>query len=95
MYVPTLYTHHCSHCTVLYSVCPLQPSGDDKKKKNKDPNAPKKGLSPYFIWLKETRDSIKRKYPGISFGELGKKAGEMWKTVSKSVSYGIPLICCT
>ena len=48
-------------------------------KKKKDPNAPKKPMSGYMIWLNESRESIKKEYPGISITELSKKAGEKWK----------------
>ena len=33
---------------------------------------------------------IKKKYPGATLGEIGKKAGEMWKALDdKSVSVGV------
>lgn len=33
---------------------------------------------------------IKKKYPGATIGEIGKKAGEMWKALEdKSVSIGV------
>ena len=53
----------------------------------KDPNAPKKPLSAYMIWLQENRPMIKTEIPGATLGEIGKRAGEMWKALgSKSVS---------
>lgn len=59
-----------------------------KKKAKKDPNAPKKPLSAYMLWLQETRPSLKKKYPGASITELSKKAGEAWKGVTdKAVSW--------
>ena len=70
----------------------LQSSEDGKsskkKKAKKDPNAPKKPLTPYMLWLQETRPSLKKKYPGLSIIELSKKAGEVWKGISdKPVSW--------
>ena len=54
--------------------------------KKKDPNAPKKPLTAYMVWLQENRAAIKDKYPGISLTDIAKKAGEMWKEVAdKSV----------
>merc|ERR1719363_3275 len=38
----------------------------------------KRPLSGYFSWLKDNRKSIK----GKNVAEVGKKAGEMWKTLS-------------
>ena len=56
-------------------------------KKKKDPNAPKKPLTAYMVWLGENRPALKAKYPGLSITELSKKAGELWKTLDdKSVS---------
>lgn len=53
-----------------------------KKKAKKDPNAPKKPLSVYMLWLQDTRPSLKKKYPNASITELSKKAGELWKGVT-------------
>jgi hypothetical protein len=52
-----------------------------KKRAKKDPNAPKKALSAYMLWLNETRDEIKKEHPGISVTELSKKAGVLWKAL--------------
>ena len=57
-----------------------------KKRAKKDPNAPKKALSAYMLWLNDTRDEIKKDNPGISITELSKKAGVLWKALEdKSV----------
>lgn len=50
--------------------------------KKKDPNAPKKPLTAYMVWLQENRPHIKDKFPGISLTDMAKKAGEMWKEVT-------------
>jgi structure-specific recognition protein 1 len=52
-----------------------------KKKAKKDPNAPKKPLSAYMLWLQENRPMIKQEIPGASLGDIGKRAGEMWKAL--------------
>merc|ERR1712003_242896 len=46
----------------------------------------KKPLSGYMLWLKDTRKSIK----GKNIAEVGKKAGEMWKSLpaDKKKTYG-------
>ncbi|XP_076472913.1 FACT complex subunit SSRP1-like isoform X2 [Babylonia areolata] len=49
------------------------------KKSTKDPNAPKRPLSAYFLWLNDHRESIKRDNPGISVTEVTKIGGELWK----------------
>uniref|UniRef100_A0A0N4Z2M0 HMG box domain-containing protein n=1 Tax=Parastrongyloides trichosuri TaxID=131310 RepID=A0A0N4Z2M0_PARTI len=46
-------------------------------KKKKDPNAPKKALSAYFLWLNDNRSSIKQ--PGMGVAEVAKAAGTIWR----------------
>lgn len=52
-------------------------------KKGKDPNAPKRPLSAYMLWLNANRDKIRSDSPGRSVTEVSKKAGELWKGMSK------------
>jgi len=37
-----------------------------------------------MIWFNEARDEIKSDNPGISFVEIAKKGGELWKKMSTS-----------
>lgn len=53
------------------------------QKKMKDSSAPKRPMSAYMLWLNSSRDRIKAENPGISVTEILKKAGEMWKQLSK------------
>ncbi|EAX98410.1 HMG box family protein [Trichomonas vaginalis G3] len=39
--------------------------------------------SPYIIFSKEKRPQVKAENPGISFGDIAKKLGEMWKNMSE------------
>ena len=68
----------------MASFC-CKPEGPRKKRKskkgNKDPNAPKRPQSAYFLWLNENRDRIREENPGISITEVSKIAGELWKEV--------------
>ena len=66
----------------LLSLQESSESGGKKKRSKKDPNAPKKPLSAYMVWLQENREAIKRKHPGSSVAEVAKRAGEMWKTIT-------------
>lgn len=62
------------------------------EKKKKDPNAPKRGLSAFMFFSNDKREEIKAANPGIAFGQVGKKAGEMWNALSekeKEVMYHI------
>jgi len=62
----------------------LQKEGPRRKrnKKKKDPNAPKRPQSAYFLWLNEHREQIKKENPGISLTDLSKRAGEMWRELT-------------
>ncbi|CAD5210802.1 unnamed protein product [Bursaphelenchus okinawaensis] len=54
--------------------------GAGKITKKKDPNAPKRALSAYFIWLKENRARITK--PGMKVGEVTKLAAKEWNSLS-------------
>lgn len=58
-----------------------------KKKTKKDPNAPKKGLSAYMFFVKDTRQEIKEQNPDATFGEIGKLLGEAWKKLEDKSKY--------
>lgn len=52
-------------------------------KKAKDPNAPKRAMSAFFLWMKENRERLKK--PGMSVADVAKAAGVEWgKIVDKS-----------
>ncbi|KAF7666849.1 hypothetical protein LDENG_00092240 [Lucifuga dentata] len=59
----------------------VPPKGAAKgKKKKKDPNAPKRPPSAFFVFCSEHRPKIKEENPGISIGDIAKKLGEKWAT---------------
>ncbi|XP_007430093.1 high mobility group protein B2 [Python bivittatus] len=49
-----------------------------KEKEKKDPNAPKRPPSAFFLFCSEHRPKIKSDNPGLSIGDTAKKLGEMW-----------------
>lgn len=53
-----------------------------KKRAKKDPNAPKRGLTSFFLFSSEMRPKIKEQYPDMAFGDIGKKLGELFKELS-------------
>jgi hypothetical protein len=59
----------------------VPPKGESKAKPKKDPNAPKKPLTSFMLFSNEFRSQIKKENPGISFGELGKKIGELFRAL--------------
>jgi len=60
---------------------------DEKKKKGtkrKARKGPKKALTAYVFFCNEKRSDVKTNNPDATFGEIGKKLGQMWKEVTDS-----------
>ncbi|XP_034008880.1 FACT complex subunit SSRP1-like [Trematomus bernacchii] len=55
----------------------------ERKRRPKEVGAPKRPMSAYMLWLNVSRERIRAENPGISITEISKKAGEMWRTLSK------------
>ncbi|KAM3843018.1 high mobility group protein B2-like [Diretmus argenteus] len=55
---------------------PKGSKGSNKRKK--DPNAPKRPPSAFFVFCSDHRPKIKGEHPGISIGDIAKKLGELW-----------------
>ncbi|KAJ8416782.1 hypothetical protein AAFF_G00326600 [Aldrovandia affinis] len=53
-----------------------------KKGKKKDPNAPKRPPSGFFIFCSDHRPKIKAQHPSLGIGEVAKKLGEMWNNLT-------------
>uniref|UniRef100_A0A7S2WS60 FACT complex subunit SSRP1 n=2 Tax=Rhizochromulina marina TaxID=1034831 RepID=A0A7S2WS60_9STRA len=53
-----------------------------KKRRPKDPNAPKKPLTAYFLFLAKERGRVKEQNPDASFAEIGKLCGQKWKEMT-------------
>lgn len=58
------------------------------KRKEKDPNAPKRAASAYMLWLNDNRASIKDELltsnPDAKITDVTKRAGELWKELSEA-----------
>ncbi|OMH84302.1 High mobility group-T protein [Zancudomyces culisetae] len=52
-----------------------------RRKIVKDPNAPKKPLSAYFLYCSEHRKAVIASEPNISSQDISRKLGEMWKAL--------------
>lgn len=59
----------------------IPPKGETKKK-FKDPNAPKRPPSAFFLFCSDFRPKIKGEHPGLTIGDVAKKLGEMWNNTS-------------
>ncbi|KAM9444718.1 high mobility group protein B2b [Clarias gariepinus] len=49
-----------------------------KGRKKKDPNAPKRPPSAFFVFCSEHRSTVKGEYPSMTIGPIAKKLAEMW-----------------
>jgi len=63
----------------------IKSAGLKKTKAKKDPNAPKRPLSAYFIWLQDFRAQMRVENPDLvkSVRDFGQAAGVAWKEVSE------------
>eukprot|EP00339_Tiarina_fusa_P012017 CAMPEP_0117026092 /NCGR_PEP_ID=MMETSP0472-20121206/19206_1 /TAXON_ID=693140 ORGANISM="Tiarina fusus, Strain LIS" /NCGR_SAMPLE_ID=MMETSP0472 /ASSEMBLY_ACC=CAM_ASM_000603 /LENGTH=74 /DNA_ID=CAMNT_0004732983 /DNA_START=90 /DNA_END=314 /DNA_ORIENTATION=- len=52
------------------------------KKKSTKKGGSKKQLSGFMLFSKENRPKIKEDNPEITFGQIGKKLGEMWRALT-------------
>nr|XP_034342282.1 high mobility group protein B1-like [Arvicanthis niloticus] len=57
----------------------IPPKGETKK--FKEPNAPKRPPSAFFLFCSEYHPKIKSEHPGLSIGDVAKKLGEMWNNI--------------
>ncbi|XP_061103574.1 high mobility group protein B3-like [Conger conger] len=55
-----------------------------KGKKKKDPNAPKRPPSGFFLFSSDQRPKIKAQHPSLGIGDVAKKLGEMWNNLGDS-----------
>ena len=52
-----------------------------KAKAKKDPNEPKRPLSAFMIFSKETRGDVLEKNPDFALGDVGKELGRRWREI--------------
>jgi hypothetical protein len=55
-----------------------------KQKKEKDPNAPKRPLNGYMIYVASQRAALKEKSPGLKPTEITSTLGAQWKEMSEA-----------
>jgi len=61
---------------------PTPEPGGRKKKAKKDPNAPKRNMSAYFLYSMYARPQVKKDNPEASFGEIARLISEQFKKLS-------------
>lgn len=55
-----------------------KPVKEKKERKKKDPNAPKRPMSSYFLFMNSARPGVRKENPDASIGEVAKIMGKMW-----------------
>merc|ERR1711981_905437 len=53
------------------------------KKAPKDKNAPKKPLTPFFLFSQEKRKEVVEENPTFKLAQIGKRMGQMWRELSQ------------
>lgn len=61
--------------------------GAGKRKKTKDPNAPKRALSAFFFFCQYERPNVKKTMPNSSVGEIAKELGKRWEGCTERSKY--------
>ncbi|KAL7579426.1 hypothetical protein ACA910_014090 [Epithemia clementina (nom. ined.)] len=56
--------------------------GGSRKKQKKDPNAPKRNMSAYFLYSVHIRPVVKEENPDASFGDIARLISERFKNLS-------------
>lgn len=49
-----------------------------KQKRKKDPNAPKRPQTAFFLFCADHREALRQQFPDLRIGEIAKKLGEKW-----------------
>jgi high mobility group protein B1 len=60
---------------------PVGESSGRGKRKKKDPNAPKRPLSAFFLFCQDERPAVKELHPSYSVGDVAKDLGEKWNKI--------------
>jgi hypothetical protein len=50
-----------------------------KKRKKRDPNAPKRALTAFIFFSNEKRPQLKADFPNLSVIEIAKRLGTLWR----------------
>ena len=62
---------------------PTGGAGGKSKRSKKDPNAPKRNMSAYFLYSVHIRPTIKEENPEASFGDIARLISQRFKTLDE------------
>ncbi|XP_078683532.1 high mobility group protein DSP1-like [Branchiostoma floridae x Branchiostoma belcheri] len=65
-------------------VPPKGAEGGRRKRKKKDPNAPKRAMSAFFMYCADARPKVRAAHPDFQVGEIAKILGKQWKAISEA-----------
>eukprot|EP00472_Partenskyella_glossopodia_P002962 CAMPEP_0197524916 /NCGR_PEP_ID=MMETSP1318-20131121/10343_1 /TAXON_ID=552666 /ORGANISM="Partenskyella glossopodia, Strain RCC365" /LENGTH=171 /DNA_ID=CAMNT_0043078015 /DNA_START=32 /DNA_END=547 /DNA_ORIENTATION=+ len=74
------FFHHCAN-KIDGPKEEEEPGKKKRKRKKKDPNAPKRPLGAYFLFLDDNRAKMKKDNPEIKGQAFSKLMGEKWKAL--------------
>jgi len=60
----------------------VPPKNAKKRKRTKDPNAPKRALSAFFWFCNDERPKVRAEQPESSVGDIAKELGKRWGVVT-------------
>ncbi|KAI8050512.1 high mobility group box domain-containing protein, partial [Syncephalis plumigaleata] len=55
-----------------------------KRKRERDPDAPKRPASSFLLFMSDQRPIIKEKHPDMTYSDLMKEIGTLWKALPES-----------
>jgi hypothetical protein len=86
------YTHHGENtCTERSQTGSCEQEsretspGRKKKRKKKDPNAPKRAQSAYLLFMGSVRADVVSQFPNYKIGEIAQHIGGMWRALPAKI----------
>lgn len=69
----------------------IPPKGEKgrKRRRTKDPNAPKRALSAFFFFCADERPKVRAMYPDYGVGDVAKELGKRWEVCRDKPSYEV------
>jgi len=67
----------------------IPPKGEKgrKRRRTKDPNAPKRALSAFFFFCADERPKVRAMYPDYGVGDVAKELGKRWEVCRDKPKY--------
>ncbi|CAD8136905.1 unnamed protein product [Paramecium octaurelia] len=81
----TFFAHMEQYCQQFLKGQPMIEFSNDKpeKKKERDPNAPKRPLTPFFLFSQKYREKVLERNPEVKLPQISQMAGQKWNSMSE------------